>query len=137
MGIELTIFTLLSIYLSGISMQDMRRREISNFAPVVLIMASPFVTEITFTERFLGLLAVFVPLLAVNLFTNGFGMGDVKLCAAFGFALGAITEFIALALALTAAVIVGRITKNNTLPLAPFLCSAGMATIFMEVIFKC
>lgn len=138
MGYEVTIFALTTIYLIGISIRDIRWREISNLAPVVLIMASPFLTIMPITERLIGLAAVFIPLLAVNLFTNGFGMGDVKLCAAFGFVQGAVTEYIALAIALTAAVIVGKITNNKSLPLAPFLCGAGMAAIiFKEALLKC
>lgn len=76
--------------------------------------------------------------MAVNFLTNGFGMGDVKLCAAFGWVLGAFTEYCSLAVALTAAVVVGKITNNKLLPLAPFLSGAGMvAIIFKEVFISC
>lgn len=138
MGYELTVFLLLAFYLFGISVQDVRRHEISNFAPVMVIMASPFISAIPLAERILGLLAVFIPLLIVNLLTNGFGMGDVKLCAAFGFVLGAFAEYLALAAALVVAIIVGKSAKINPLPLAPFLCGAGMAAIIIkEVIPLC
>ena len=138
MGTELTIFTLLCVYFFGISRQDVQRREISNCAPVVLILASPFVSTVPFPERILGLFGLLIPLAAVSIITNGFGMGDVKLCAAFGWVLGAFTEYCSLAVALTAAVVVGKITNNKLLPLAPFLSGAGMvAIIFKEVLISC
>ncbi|MGN0679263.1 MAG: prepilin peptidase [Oscillospiraceae bacterium] len=137
MGYELSIFTALAAYLFGISVRDIRCRKILNVTPMVVIMASPFLTDIPFTERVLGLIAVFVPMLIVNIYTNGFGMGDVKLCAAFGFVLGTIPEYIALILALSGAVVVGKIKKHKSLPLAPFICIASMAVILMEVILKC
>lgn len=129
---------LVSIYLFGISRQDICCHEISNFAPVVLILASPFISTTPTVERIIGLFGILLPLLAVNFLTNGFGMGDVKLCAAFGWVLGAFSEYCALAIALTAAVVVGKITNNKLLPLAPFLSGAGLAAIiFKEVLISC
>lgn len=134
----MTVFSLVAIYLFGISRQDIRCNEISNFAPVVLILASPFISTTPTVERIIGLFGLFLPLLAVNFLTHGFGMGDVKLCAAFGWVLGAFAEYCALAIALTAAVVVGKITNNKLLPLAPFLSGAGMAAIiFREVLISC
>ena len=129
MGTELTIFTLLCVYFFGISRQDIQRREISNCAPVVLILASPFVSTVPLPERILGLFGLLIPLAAVSVITNGFGMGDVKLCAAFGWTLGAFTAYAAL----TAAVLAGKITHQKRLPLAPFLCVAGMAMILGHI----
>ncbi len=137
MGTELTIFTLLCVYFFGISRQDVQRREISNCAPVVLILASPFVSTVPFPERILGLFGLLIPLAVVSIITNGFGMGDVKLCAAFGWTLGAFTAYCALAAALTAAVIAGKITHQKRLPLAPFLCGAGLVTILLMEAFQC
>lgn len=137
MGIDHTVFTLLFVYFFGISRQDVQRREISNCAPVVLILASPFVSTVPFPERILGLFGLLIPLAAVSIITNGFGMGDVKLCAAFGWTLGAFTAYCALAAALTAAVIAGKITHQKRLPLAPFLCGAGLVTILLMEAFQC
>ena len=131
MGTELTIFTLLCVYFFGISRQDVQRREISNCAPVV------FVSTVPFPERILGLFGLLIPLAAVSIITNGFGMGDVKLCAAFGWTLGAFTAYCALAAALTAAVLAGKITHQKRLPLAPYLCGAGLATILLMEAFQC
>lgn len=129
MGIDHAVFTLLCVYFFGISRQDVQRREISNCAPVVLILASPFVSTVPFPERILGLFGLLIPLAAVSVITNGFGMGDVKLCAAFGWTLGAFTAYCALA----AAVLAGKITHQKRLPLAPFLCGAGMAMILVHI----
>ncbi len=137
MGIELTIFTLLSIYFFGISRQDIQRHEISNLAPVILILASSFISSTPVPERIVGLLGLLIPLAAVNFLTNGFGMGDVKLCAAFGWTLGAFTAYFSLAAALAAAVIAGKITHNTRLPLAPFICGAGMAAVLFMEAFPC
>ena len=119
----MTVFSLVAIYLFGISRQDIRRHEISNFAPVVLILASPFISTTPTVERMVGLFGLFLPL---------------KLCAAFGWVLGAFTGYCSLAVALTAAVVAGKITNNKLLPLAPFLSGAGMAAIiFREVLISC
>lgn len=53
--------------------------------------------------------------------------------AAFGWTLGAFTAYCALAIALTAAVLAGKITHQKRLPLAPFLCVAGMAMILGHI----
>ena len=116
MGIDHAVFTLLCVYFFGISRQDVQRREISNCAPVVLILASPFISTVPFPERILG---------------------DVKLCAAFGWTLGAFTAYCALAAALTAAVLAGKITHQKRLPLAPFLCGSGMVAILIMEAFQC
>lgn len=138
MGYEVTLYALTAFYLFGISVQDVRWRKISNFAPLIIIMASPFISSTPLLERAVGLLGLFVPLIAVNVLTGGFGMGDVKLCSAFGWLLGALSEYCALAAALIAAVTVGKITKNKSLPLAPFICGASMAAvIFKEVLLRC
>lgn len=101
-------------------------------------LPSPFISTTPTVERMVGLFGLFLPLMAVNFLTNGFGMGDVKLCAAFGWVLGAFTGYCSLAVALTAAVVVGKITNNKLLPLAPFLSGAGMAAIiFREVLISC
>lgn len=134
----MTVFSLVAIYLFRISRQDIRCHEISNFAPVVLILASPFISAVPIAERILGLFGLLIPLAAVSIITNGFGMGDVKLCAALGWTLGAFTAYCALAIALTAAVVVGKITNTKLLPLAPFLSGAGLAAIiFKEVLISC
>ena len=90
-------------------------------------------TNIQLPERILGLFGLLIPLAAVSVITNGFGMGDVKLCAAFGWTLGAFTAYCARAAALTAAGLAGKITHQKRLPLAPFLCGAGMAMILGHI----
>lgn len=136
MGYEVSIFILLLIYLTVISYQDIQRHEISNFAPIAIIMASPFISNIPMAERILGLIGIFLPLLMVNIYTNGFGMGDVKLCAAFGWVLGAFAGYCSIAAALAAAVVIGKITNNKLLPLAPFISGAGMAAIIFKEMFN-
>ncbi len=128
----LTISVILAIYLVHISAEDIRTREISNFAPFIIIAASPFLNELSFSERITGLLALFVTLFAANLIAD-IGMGDVKLCAALGFALGAVPEFIAVLLALISAKLYGYIKKEHELPLAPFICAANAAVFLSEV----
>ena len=137
-GYELTVFLLLSAYLFGISRRDILCHEISNFAPIILVMSSPFISSTPVLERIIGMLGVFIPLMAVNILTDGFGMGDVKLCAAFGWTLGAYKEYCSLAVALSAAIIVGKIKHSKSLPLAPFISLSGMAALLIkEVLLKC
>lgn len=134
----LTVFAALVIYLIHVSRVDIERYEISNAAPIIVIMSSPFLTEIYFKDRAIGLLAVFVPMLIISLHL-GIGMGDVKLMSAFGFTLGAIPAYVILLSALSAALIVGKIKKihSDEIPLAPYICtSAGVIYITMEVILN-
>ena len=42
----LTVFAALVIYLTHVSRVDIERREISNAAPIIVIMSSPFLTEL-------------------------------------------------------------------------------------------
>ncbi len=132
---KLTVFVMLVWYFVRISATDIRTRQISNLAPFFIIIASPFLNYIPLAARLTGTAVVFVLLLVFNLATDGFGMGDVKLCAAFSFWLGMFPTFLAVILALSAALIVGKITKQKSLPLAPFLCGAGVAVYISEVIF--
>ena len=95
------------------------------------MLASPFLSWISFKDRIIGLLVVFFVLLAANLIAN-IGMGDVKLCAALAFVIGAIPELMAILLALAAAKIIGK--NKNQIPLAPYLCAANAVVYIMEVI---
>ena len=63
----LTVFAALVIYLTHVSRVDIERREISNAAPIIVIMSSPFLTELCFKDRAAGLIAVFVPMLIISL----------------------------------------------------------------------
>ena len=135
---ELTIFTLLAIYLKHVSAEDISRRKISNFAPIIIMMSCPFLTTIGLTDRLIGLLGVFLPMLLLNRLV-GVGMGDVKLCGAFGFALGAIPTYIALLTALITAAIGDKLKKyDNGIPFAPYICGAALGVyIIMEVLLLC
>lgn len=132
----LTIFTVLAVYLAHISAEDIRTRKISNFAPVIIISAGSFLNDISFFDRIIGLITVFSVMFLANVLAN-IGMGDVKLCAAFGFMLGAIPEFIAVLTALIAAKITGKITHENNLPFAPYICAANLAVYLLEVFLLC
>ena len=122
----LTISVILTIYLTHISAEDIRTREISNFAPFIIL------NELSLSARITGLLALFITLFAANLIAD-IGMGDVKLCAAFGFALGAVPGFIAVLLALISAKIFAHIKKEQEMPLAPFICAANAVVFLLEV----
>lgn len=98
-------------YLTHISIEDIKTHTISNFTPIIILLASPFLSWISFKDRIIGLLVVFFVLLAANLIAN-IGMGDVKLCAALAFVIGAIPELMAILLALAAAKIIGK-NKNQ------------------------
>lgn len=129
----LAVAVIIAIYLAHISAEDIRTHTISNFAPIIIIAASPFLSELPFADRIIGLLVVFCVLLAANLIAN-IGMGDVKLCAAFAFVIGTLPELIAVLLALTAAKVFGKWNKRNKeIPLAPSLCAANAVVYVMEV----
>ena len=127
----LTVAVIIAIYLTHISIEDIKTHTISNFAPIIILLASPFLSWISFKDRIIGLLVVFFVLLAANLIAN-IGMGDVKLCAALAFVIGAIPELMAILLALAAAKIIGK--NKNEIPLAPYLCAANAVVYIMELI---
>lgn len=121
-----TVLLILSVYLAKVSLQDIQYREISNCAPVVVMLAAPLLSELPLSERLIGLAGVFIPLLLLNLLLD-IGMGDVKLAAAFAFVIGA-QEYAAIVIALAIALVANKIKKyDNGIPLAPYLCAANLA----------
>lgn len=127
----LPVLIILGIYLTRVSLNDTATREISNCAPIAVIMASPLISSLHPTERFIGLLAVFVPLFILS-FILKLGMGDVKLTAAFGFVIGAMPEYVALLSALIAAALINKFIKyQDGIPLAPYICLANLAVYFI------
>ena len=104
--------------------------DVRQLTPAACILVT--LPELSLSARITGLLALFITLFAANLIAD-IGMGDVKLCAAFGFALGAVPGFIAVLLALISAKIFAHIKKEQEMPLAPFICAANAVVFLLEV----
>jgi len=125
---------------------DLRRREIPNAIPVLILIAGLW--GIKPIPAVLGLVITGVPyLFAALLFRRreGFaiGGGDIKLMAACGFVLGAwggiFQSIISLTLALIAGLIICLFSKGKklntvTLPLAPFFCAGGIFSYCMFIL---
>lgn len=62
----LTVAVIIAIYLTHISIEDIKTHTISNFTPIIILLASPFLSWISFKDRIIGLLVVFFVLLAAN-----------------------------------------------------------------------
>lgn len=88
-----------------------------------------FFTEYSWPERLAGSVCVSCFLLLVNaLKPHAFGMGDVKLIAVSGMALGFSGSVVALAIAFVTAgiccvvgMLIGKIDRKSNIPLGPFL----------------
>ncbi len=134
---DVTVFAILAVYLTKTSIDDIKYREINNCAPVLIIMASPFISQIDMTDRLIGMFGLFLPLLALN-YLLGVGMGDVKLAAAFGFLIGAIPEYCAFLVALITALLINKIKKyEDGIPLAPYICAANLVMYFVGGFYLC
>ncbi|ODA43179.1 A24 family peptidase [Desulfosporosinus sp. BG] len=129
---------LFSALLLTAAVWDIRRREIPDWIPLLIVLTG--IPQMNPTEAFSGLVLTGLPyLLAAVLSYKGedfsIGGGDIKLMAACGFVLGVwggILQSIA-ALTLFLAVGIGicvyrGMKKLNTvtLPLAPFFCAGGI-----------
>ena len=91
---QIITITVLFAFLIWVSIYDIRTHKIENYTHLIIITASFFINELTVTERIIGCVFCFVPLLIVNIFSkDGIGMGDVKLIGAFGFVLGVLQAY--------------------------------------------
>ena len=54
----LTVAVIIAIYLTHISIEDIKTHTISNFTPIITLLASPFLSWISFKDRIIGLLVV-------------------------------------------------------------------------------
>ncbi|MCL1866569.1 MAG: prepilin peptidase [Oscillospiraceae bacterium] len=126
----------LLLFLTWVSVHDIRTHKIENISHLVIIIAAFFVNDLNIAERILGCIVSLIPFLTANIFSgNRLGMGDVKLVGAFGFVLGVyggITAAVAgLCLMLLTVGVCQKIKKQNkAVPLAPFLCG-GFALILL------
>jgi Flp pilus assembly protein protease CpaA len=131
--------TALIIFLVWVSVHDIKHLRIENFTHFVIISFSIFLYKIPAAERLLTGILILAMLTAVKMYSAKLlGTGDIKLCGAFGFAIGT-GAFIALLIGFSAfALIVGirQLKKKITrpFPLAPFFC-AGFAAA--GVILRC
>ncbi|MEA4853932.1 MAG: prepilin peptidase [Christensenella sp.] len=130
------IFCAFSAVLILVAFIDMDTQEIPDrFHFIILglgIISIWLAPQISLVERLIGAACVSGPMLLIILFTDGFGMGDVKLMAASGFLLGwQNTLFAALCGTISAAVVsliliaLKRKTRRDRIPFGPYL-SAGL-----------
>lgn len=123
---------------------DARTMEIPDRCHVFLLLLAflqawvdPMVTP---ADRGLGMIAVSLPMIAVNLGREGsFGGGDIKMCAAAGVLMGAVQVTAGAVIALLAAgaygclaLLLGTKKSKDTFPLGPFLSMGFVAMLLRE-----
>lgn len=118
-----------------VSFIDLDTQEIPNGAVIaVLVLAvARLFTVSPLLDYVIGAFAISVPLFLLALFTNGFGLGDVKLMFACGLFMGWQLLLLAFIIAAITAAAVGivlmctrRASRKTAIPFGPFLC-LGMA----------
>jgi len=125
------LFASLLIYAA---VTDIIRREIDNFVPAFILVASFIGAGGSFWGAVITALPLFIPAIIKN---GSVGGGDIKLMFACGALLGVwggLTQLI-IALALVALFSFGILIKKDltackktAIPLAPFLCAGGIAS---------
>ena len=124
--------TALLAFLVWVSVHDIKHLRIENFAHIVIISFSIFLYKIPAAERLLTGFFILAMLTAAKMYSGKLlGTGDIKLCGAFGFAIGT-GAFIALfigfsAFALTVGIQQLKKKINRPFPLAPFFCAGFVA----------
>lgn len=125
---------------------DYKTMEIPDWCHLILlglgIIQICYGESIAIESRGLGLIAMSLPMLLANLLRqDSFGGGDIKLCGATGFLLGAPQVIAGTLLALMLAGLYGGIalimkTKNpkDTFPLGPFLSFGFIAIMIGELL---
>lgn len=125
--------------LSCAALQDIRSRNIPNWT-ILLIFCCAILNiaagALTLQEAVLGAAGTGATFLLAAIHRDGIGGGDVKLCAALGAVLG-IKRMLALTiLALLTLVLVGKVKKQNSMPLAPFAWGAFCLLQMIAMICK-
>ena len=129
---------LFSALLLTAAVWDIRRREIPDWIPLLIVLTG--IPQMKPTEAFSGLVLTGLPYLLAAVLSNkgedfSIGGGDIKLMAACGFVLGVWGGILQSIASLTLFLVVGigiclyRGTKKLntvTLPLAPFFCAGGI-----------
>jgi len=147
--LELVLAMVFTSFLIVISVVDLERQIVPNRIVYPAIVLALLATPLTPDHSVLGLLAGggwgFAILLAIAIaWPGGMGMGDVKLAAFIGLAVGAPTIFIGLFMSflLGATVSVGLLLtgikgRKDRIPFAPFLAAGGLvAMLYGEPIWQ-
>lgn len=125
-----------------VSVQDIKKREISPMYCTVIALSSVFDFK---TENLLGLgIAFILWVCAAFICPNTLGGGDIKLTAAVSLVLGFVATAYGIIIAFTLELICFSVIKNQkklskqeaknySLPLAPFLSIGFLTTYFMHL----
>lgn len=123
----------LAFLLSLSSAIDIKTRELDNAFPFsVFFLSFSFVSlsDVPFilTGALLGLLVTLIPALSKN---ESVGGADIKMCMALGAFLGPVKVALSIIIAITAALIYGKVRKVKSIPLIPFLFLGVLPTLFI------
>ena len=114
------------IWLSCISVEDVRSFTIPDRYTLAILAASPFLSDAPILHR---ILAALLPLLLLPLM----GMGDIKLYSAlgFGFGLAGLLQLVCLSmlvggLAAALLLLLRKVNRKDCIPFGPFIAAAAV-----------
>lgn len=136
-SVEAICFILLLLFAS---LCDLRTRQIPNSLSLAIVVVG--LLNFSPCTSLPGLIITGLPYLFAAIFSGGkIGGGDIKLMAACGFVLGplygTLQSILSLSLVLLFSIGISfhsgfRVTKQTTLPLAPFLAVGGIAAYILS-----
>lgn len=134
------IFASILLVLAGIDLRTMEFPDRLHVWILGLAIVQLFLEPSLLTGSILGFFLISVPMLILSLLTNGFGGGDIKLCAVCGLFLGAGSLLIGFFLACILASLSGlfllarkKLTAKTPFPFGPYLAFGFiLAALFGE-----
>lgn len=109
--------------------------------PILMITSVAFnLFNLDISSRFIGLLICIIPMLIIYFIKGGVGMGDVYLCSAFCFCLGASAGLIAVILGYLIMIIYYYLFKykknkkslSQKVPMCPFLSIGFLISVILN-----
>ena len=144
--INILVNVIFTVILLDISINDFRKKKITNRSLAVLLLAgigAACQLQVTVLERIIGVLVTGTPLLLLDLILPGaFGGGDIKLLAIAGGLLGwrggllaLCAGFLSGGLYSAVMLVLGKIKRKDKFAFGPFLCigiAIGYCIIFVN-----
>lgn len=103
-----------------ISIQDIRLREVSNYASLFFILIALIEKQINIERIFISIIIILPFIITNHIIKDNFGYGDIKIIITLSLMLGLRCEII-LMIALILCYITQNITKKQNMPFIPYI----------------